>query len=106
MVRHIEILDRVATVHVALTIAACRMRDEIESDVKRKVTALPGIDETRVEVAAMTAEQRAELMAVARRRARDNAAPTTVSPVTRVIAVGSGKGGVGKSSVAVDRKSV
>jgi ATP-binding protein involved in chromosome partitioning len=102
MVRHIEILDRVATVHVALTIAACPMRDQIESDVKRKVTALPGIDETRVEVAAMTAEQRAELMAVARRRARDNAAPTTVSPVTRVIAVGSGKGGVGKSSVAVN----
>jgi len=102
MVRGIEVADGVATVHIALTIAACPMRDQIESDVKRKVTALPGIAETRVEVAAMTAEQRSELMAVARRRARDHADPTTVSPLTRVIAVGSGKGGVGKSSVSVN----
>ncbi|OFW65380.1 MAG: hypothetical protein A2Z12_04555 [Actinobacteria bacterium RBG_16_68_21] len=102
MVRSIEVAGRVATVRIALTIAACPMRDQIESDVKRKVTALPGIDETRVEVAAMTAEQRSDLMAVARRRARDNAAPTTVNALTRVIAVGSGKGGVGKSSVAVN----
>jgi ATP-binding protein involved in chromosome partitioning len=102
MVRGIEVEDGVATVRVALTIAACPMRDQIESDVKRKVTALPGVTETRVEVAEMTAEQRSELMAVARRRAREHAAPTKVSPQTRVIAIGSGKGGVGKSSVSVN----
>jgi ATP-binding protein involved in chromosome partitioning len=102
MVRDIEVSDRVATVSIALTIAACPMRDQIESDVKRKVGSLPGIDETRVEVVAMTAEQRSDLMGVARRRARENAAPTTVNALTRVIAVGSGKGGVGKSSVSVN----
>ena len=50
----------------------------------------------------MTRKQRSELMATARRRAREDAEPTQVSPTTRVIAVGSGKGGVGKSSVAVN----
>ncbi len=102
MVRAVDVTGGIATVSIALTIAACPMRDQIESDVRRKVGALPGIDETRVEVVAMTAEQRSDLMAVARRRARENAAPTTVNALTRVIAVGSGKGGVGKSSVSVN----
>lgn len=102
MVRGVDIQGRVATVRIALTIAACPMRDQIELDVKRKVTALPGIDETRVEVAPMTPKERSDLMAVARRRAREHAAPTNVSPLTRVIAIGSGKGGVGKSSVSVN----
>jgi ATP-binding protein involved in chromosome partitioning len=102
MIRGITITDGVATVKIALTIAACPMRDQIESDVKRKVGALPGIEKTEVEVTAMTSRQRTELMAVARKRARENANPTMVSPLTRVIAVGSGKGGVGKSSIAVN----
>lgn len=102
MIRGITIEDGVATVKIALTIAACPMRDQIESDVKRKVGALPGIDKTEVEVAAMTDRQRTELMSVARKRARETANPTMVSPLTRVIAIGSGKGGVGKSSVAVN----
>ena len=102
MVRNVTIEGEIATIEIALTIAACPMRDQIESDVKRKVTALPGIAETVVHVVAMTPEQRAELMAVARRRAREGAAPTMVNPLTRVIAVGSGKGGVGKSSLSVN----
>ncbi|WKZ81984.1 MAG: P-loop NTPase [Acidimicrobiia bacterium] len=102
MVRDIEIADGIARVGIALTIAACPMRDQIESDVRRKVTALPGIVATEVHTTAMTAEQRSELMSVARRRARENAEPTMVNPLTRVIAVGSGKGGVGKSSVSVN----
>ena len=102
MVRGVTIEDGVATIQIALTIAACPMRDQIENDVKRKVTALPGIEKTEVQVTAMTDSQRSELMSVARRRARENASPTQVSPLTRVIAVGSGKGGVGKSSIAVN----
>ena len=50
----------------------------------------------------MTPDERSDFMAVARRRAREHAAPTKVSPLTRVIAIGSGKGGVGKSSVSVN----
>lgn len=102
MVRDISLTDGVATIDIALTIAACPMRDQIESDVRRKVTALPGVAKAVVRTTAMTATQRSDLMAVARRRARENAAPTMVDPTTRVIAVGSGKGGVGKSSISVN----
>jgi ATP-binding protein involved in chromosome partitioning len=102
MVRDIGLDDGVASIGIALTIAACPMRDQIEGDVKRKITAIPGIDRTEVHVTAMTERQRSELMSVARRTARDNAEPTMVNPLTRVIAIGSGKGGVGKSSVTVN----
>jgi len=94
--------DGSVTVGVALTIAACPMRDRIEQDVIRKVSALEGVTDVKVETRTMDSEQRAQLMAVARQRARDNAQPTNVSPLTRVVAVGSGKGGVGKSSVSVN----
>jgi ATP-binding protein involved in chromosome partitioning len=66
------------------------------------VSALPGIDRVEVRVAAMSPEERSALMGVARRKARDQAGPTMVSPLTRVVAVGSGKGGVGKSSLSVN----
>ncbi len=102
MVRGIAVEGTTATIHLALTIAACPLRGQIESDVVRKVGALPGIDRVEVRVAAMSPEERATLMGVARRKAREHAGATTVSPLTRVIAVGSGKGGVGKSSLSVN----
>jgi ATP-binding protein involved in chromosome partitioning len=102
MVKGIDVTDGTATIKVALTIAACPMRDQIETDVVRKVKAIPGIDEVAVEVGAMTQAERTSLMERARRHAREHAAPTMVSPLTRVIAVSSGKGGVGKSSLSVN----
>ena len=102
MVTDVEIADGVVTVGVALTIAQCPMRGQIEQDTARKVMALPGVRDVVVRTTGMTRKQRSELMATARRRAREDAEPTQVSPTTRVIAVGSGKGGVGKSSVGVN----
>jgi ATP-binding protein involved in chromosome partitioning len=102
MIRGIAVDDGTATIDVALTIAECPMRSQIEADVIRKVTALAGIDAAVVRVTAMTAQQRTDLMSVARRKAREGAERTMVHPTTRVIAVGSGKGGVGKSSISVN----
>ena len=102
MVKGIKVESGIATIKVALTIAACPMRDQIEDDVTRKVKAIPGIDDVVVEVGAMTQAERTTLMERARRHAREHAAPTRVSPLTRVIAVSSGKGGVGKSSMSVN----
>jgi ATP-binding protein involved in chromosome partitioning len=102
MVKGINIEGRSVTVKIALTIAACPMRDQIENDVVRKVGALDQVDHVSVQVTAMTQEERSRLMERARRHARDNAATTQVSPLTRVIAVSSGKGGVGKSSLSVN----
>jgi len=102
MVGDITIDGSDVSIGVALTIAACPMRDQIENDVVRKVKAIPGIEDVSINVTAMNGEQRSELMGKVRLRARENAEPTMISPQTRVIAVSSGKGGVGKSSLSVN----
>lgn len=102
MVHDVRIDGGEVAVDIALTIAACPMRDQIENDVVRKVGAIPGVDAVTTNVVAMTQEQRSALMERARKWARDNATPTMVAPTTRVLAVSSGKGGVGKSSVSVN----
>jgi ATP-binding protein involved in chromosome partitioning len=102
MVKDVGFADGVATITVALTIAGCPMRNQIEGDVTRKVAALPEVDSVVVQMGEMTQEERSDVMSRARFRARENAAPTMIDPTTRVIAVSSGKGGVGKSSVSVN----
>ncbi len=87
---------------LALTIAQCPMRGYLEGETSRKIAALPGVSEVLVRTTAMTREQRANLMSGARLRARENAHRTRVHPTTRVVAISSGKGGVGKSTVAVN----
>lgn len=90
------------TVGLALTIAECPMRGQIEGDTVRKLKMIEGVTDVVVETTAMTKAQRSELMGKVRHRARQDAQPTQVSPTTRVVAVASGKGGVGKSSVSVN----
>lgn len=94
--------DGRVTVKVALTTAGCPLRHQIKTEVQSKVDGLLGVTEVAVEYGEMTAEQKARAMDRARFNAREHAAPTEVAPTTRVIAVASGKGGVGKSSVTVN----
>ncbi len=94
--------DGVVAVQVALTTAGCPLRHQISTEVKHKVSGLPGVTAVSVGYGEMTAEQKARAMDRARFQAREHAAPTEVSATTRVIAVASGKGGVGKSSVTVN----
>lgn len=102
MVSNVRIDGGVVDVGIALTIASCPMRGQIETDVERRVAALPGVDEVIITTGVMTQEQRSTLMERARMNARENATPTAVAPSTRVIAVSSGKGGVGKSTLSVN----
>lgn len=102
MVTGVRVDDGVVDVGVALTVAACPMRNQIESDVVRRVGALPGVEAVTVTVTVMDQEQRSALMSRARLRARESAEPTMVAATTRVLAVSSGKGGVGKSSMSVN----
>jgi ATP-binding protein involved in chromosome partitioning len=90
------------TVKVALTTAGCPLRAQIQSDVESKVRGIPGVTDVRVEYGEMTQEEKSAVMQRARWQARENAPGTEVLPTTRVIAVASGKGGVGKSSVTVN----
>jgi ATP-binding protein involved in chromosome partitioning len=78
------------------------LRTQIKQDVQSKVRGLPGVTTVAVEYGEMTAEQKSAAMQRARWNAREHAAPTEVPSTTRVIAIASGKGGVGKSSVTVN----
>jgi ATP-binding protein involved in chromosome partitioning len=102
MISDVVIDDATVDIGLALTIAECPLRSQIEGDTRRRVESIPGVDRVNIRTTAMTKRQRAELMSVARRRARENAEPTQVASTTRVIAIASGKGGVGKSSMSVN----
>jgi len=94
--------DGAVTVKVALTTAGCPLRVQIRQDVESKVRGLPGVTMVTVEYGEMTQEQKTAAMQRARFNAREQAAQTEVPSTTRVLAVASGKGGVGKSSVTVN----
>lgn len=102
MITDVDIQDSTVDIGLALTIAECPLRSQIEGDTRRRVEAMPGVETVKIRTTAMTKKQRSELMSVARRNVRENAEPTQVSSTTRVIAIASGKGGVGKSSVSVN----
>ncbi len=103
MVRTISVDDGTATIEVALTIAGCPLRNQIRSDVERRATGVPGVASVVVTTGAMSAEERAAVMSRARLKAQERSAVTIdLPPTTRVLAIASGKGGVGKSSVTVN----
>ena len=92
----------VVEVEVALTVAGCPLRGQITRDVETHVGALPGVTSVSVTTGVMDAGQRSAVMARARLLARDPAPDTDIPETTRVLAIASGKGGVGKSSVTVN----
>jgi ATP-binding protein involved in chromosome partitioning len=106
MVQGVEVgAEGQVAVTVALTIAGCPLRVQIRDDVKSKVSGLPGVAGVDVRFGEMTQEQRSQVMQRARKAASESAPATEVPLTTRIIAVASGKGGVGKSSVTVNLAS-
>jgi ATP-binding protein involved in chromosome partitioning len=103
MVRSVDVApDGTVEVVVALTIAGCPLRAQIERDVVGRISPMPGVGAVKVRTGEMDAAERQAVMARARRNARDHAPPTAVPDSARILAVASGKGGVGKSSVTVN----
>ncbi len=94
--------DGLVTVTVALTTAGCPLRAQIKKDVVGRVESLPGVSAVKLDWTELTAEEKATVMARARWNVREAAPDTMVPPTTKVVAVASGKGGVGKSSVTVN----
>ncbi len=90
------------TVWVKLTIGGCPLRAQIKSDVESRVALHPAVRHVRIEWGEMTSEERTEVMLKARWSARENAPDTEVPQSCRILAIASGKGGVGKSSVTVN----
>jgi ATP-binding protein involved in chromosome partitioning len=96
--------DGTVTVGVYLTVAGCPLRDTITRDVTAAVSPLDGVTGVRVDLDVMSPEQRKALQEQLRGPARaENEIPfAKPGSLTRVYAVASGKGGVGKSSLTVN----
>lgn len=94
--------DGHAVVRVALTTAACPLRRQIERDVTEAALIVDGVSSVELRISAMEPAQRAELLRIARAVAQRAAPITSLAPGTPVLALTSGKGGVGKSSVTAN----
>ena len=102
MVKSREVVDGAARVEVWLTVSGCPMRDTITSRVSEAVGAVPGVDRVEVVLDVMSEEQRKELRATLVGHDEREIVFTQPGNLTRVYAVTSGKGGVGKSSVTAN----
>jgi len=94
--------DGQVSIPVKLTIKGCPLRAQIKRDVESRVAAHPGVTSVVIEWGEMTADERSATMTKARWNARQQAGDTNVPRRARVLAIASGKGGVGKSSVTVN----
>jgi ATP-binding protein involved in chromosome partitioning len=96
--------DGVAEIAILLTVAGCPLRDKLRSDITAAVAQVPGVRGVEIDFGVMSDEQRRNLQT----SLRGNGGSEPVIPFaqpgsrTRVYAVASGKGGVGKSSVTVN----
>ena len=102
MVRSAWLEGSVAHITIALTTAGCPLRATIKRDCESRVGSLPGVERVQLHWDELNAEEKARVMERARQNARNNATDTAVPLNARVLAVASGKGGVGKSSVTVN----
>lgn len=105
MVRSVEVLDDGARVVVGvdLTTAGCPLKDTITRDVKTTVGALDGVGQVDVALGVMSEEQRTALRTKLRGGVGEPVIPfAQPDNLTRVYAIASGKGGVGKSSVTAN----
>ena len=107
MVRGVRIGGSTVDVTIALTVAGCPLRAEITRRVTDAVAALPGVGDVNVELTVMTDEERAALAQRLHGGAQDHGdRQHRVNPFTdantRILAIASGKGGVGKSSVTTN----
>jgi ATP-binding protein involved in chromosome partitioning len=106
MVKDVQVeADGAVRVGVYLTVAGCPMRDTINREVTAAVGRLPGVSRVQVELDVMSEEQRRELQG--RLRGGSGKAEREIpfakpGSLTKVYAIASGKGGVGKSSVTVN----
>jgi ATP-binding protein involved in chromosome partitioning len=105
MVQGFTVADGHVNVELLLTVAGCPLRDKLTNDITAALTKVPGIDSVSIDFGVMSEEQRKALQSTLR------GGSATAEPVipfaqpgsrTRVYAVASGKGGVGKSSVTVN----
>ncbi|MGO1412180.1 MAG: Mrp/NBP35 family ATP-binding protein [Microbacterium sp.] len=100
MVRDVDADGTDVRVGIALTIVGCPAADRIERDVREAAESVQGVGEVTLDIGVMTPDERRAL--TERLRGPGRAMPFGPDSLTRVIAVTSGKGGVGKSTVTAN----
>jgi ATP-binding protein involved in chromosome partitioning len=102
MVRDVRIEGGDVTIGIALTIAGCPLRASFEEQVASALAPVAGVERVALEFGVMTPEERSALTARLRGTVTERTKGIRLDRATRVIAVASGKGGVGKSSLAAN----
>ena len=102
MVREIAVEGGDVTVTIALTVAGCPLRTSFQDQVAEHVGAVPGVQRTAVAFDVMSPDEKAALTTKLRGGVAERSKGVAVDRSTRVLAVASGKGGVGKSSLTVN----
>ena len=99
MVRAIEIDGGRVGITIALTIAGCPLRSSFEDQVAREVGTIAGVESVQLAFDVMTPAERAALTTKLRGGVESRSKGLSLDASTRVLAVCSGKGGVGKSTL-------
>jgi Mrp family chromosome partitioning ATPase len=94
MVRDVQLNGSKVEVTIALTVPNCPMEVQIESDARAAIAALPGVQQVTIHMTSMTEEERRSLFGE-----KKQGSAAAYNRIKRVVAVMSGKGGVGKSLV-------
>src|SRR6266516_1968601 len=102
MVREVRVADGNVAVTIALTVAGCPLRSSFESQVSEHLLPLPGVESVSLEFDVMSPEERAALTQRLRGSVTERSKGISVDASTRVLAIASGKGGVGKSTLSVN----
>jgi ATP-binding protein involved in chromosome partitioning len=102
MVRSVDVRDGHVHVRIALTVAGCPLRSSFEDQVTTLVGAVPGVESVSLDFDVMSPEERAALTTKLRGGVTERTKGISLDAATRVIAVCSGKGGVGKSTLSAN----
>jgi ATP-binding protein involved in chromosome partitioning len=89
-------------VTIALTTSGCPLRAQIQRDIRTRVGSAPGVTHVKLDWTEMTQAEKSRAMEKARFNVSQRDEETAIGPLTRVVLVASGKGGVGKSSVTAN----
>ena len=102
MVGSVSLNDGIAEVEIKLTITGCPAARRIEQETHDAVAAIPGVTKVSVSLTVMTPEERAALKSKLRGGKPMRHNPFDKDTLTNIFLVGSGKGGVGKSTLTAN----
>jgi ATP-binding protein involved in chromosome partitioning len=102
MVRQVNVSGDHVAVTIALTVPGCPLRSSFEDQVRRELLPLAGVETVSLDFDVMSPEEKAALTTRLRGGVSQRSKGISVDRSTRVVAVASGKGGVGKSTLTAN----